>query len=148
MRTQLFDLLSYLEIVNHSIFVPLGFKCSIWLVEIKTEFSENYFDWHQSQESSEFFLKTEMTESQYKLDLNYLMRKPSSFNNFINYVKRAQLFNKMSEFKLALILQSVDKNGNTADVLIKQTNKDASPKSVTRIAPKSPKFSGISEVSF
>ena len=49
-------------------------------------------------------MKTEMSESQFKLDIEYLMRKPTSFNNFMDYIKRSNLFNQLKEFKLALVL--------------------------------------------
>jgi len=46
------------------------------------------------------------------MDLNYIKKKPTSFNNFLNYWKWMTLFNPAKQFKLALVLQNPEKVGH------------------------------------
>jgi len=78
-KKQVFDILNFLDIVNERIYDQLGFKISLWIVELTTEYASNYFDWRHGTESNDFFVKAELKEVQYKLSYQYLKKKPTSF---------------------------------------------------------------------
>lgn len=45
-------------------------------------------------------------EEMFKLDWDYLQAKQKHFDRFLTYLKTTQSFEKLTEFKLALVIQS------------------------------------------
>ena len=101
-------MLEYINRMNKRIFISSEFQVSLWVVGISYEYINTYLnDWRESEISEKeanFILKTEADECYYKLDLKYIKKKPIYFNAFLNYWKKMTHFDKMKEFKLALVL--------------------------------------------
>jgi len=114
LKLQLFDILEYIDKINRKIFKQSEFKVSLWVVGITYDYINTYLnDWRESEISEKealknFLLNTEADECYYKLDLGYIKKKPIYFNVFLDYWKKMTHFNKMKEFKLALVLQKTE----------------------------------------
>jgi hypothetical protein len=107
--------LNFIEILNNKIFSQCGFEVSLWVVELKLRYVNDYVDFRSGSEY-ELFCKTEINESPFKFNLDYLKKKPQSFNNFLNYWKHMTKFDWKTEFKLALVLKNIEmKNDNFND---------------------------------
>ena len=112
-RKKLFDILNFIDLINKRIFIANEFCISLWIVEVSIEHQNNHIDWRHGSDMSDFIQKTDINESQYKLDLKYLQKKPVYFSNFLNYWKKMTTFNKKEkEFKLALIFQKIHNEDN------------------------------------